>query len=603
MSWKVRKKKQQCSPGVKTYDKDNSEQTNQSYDSMTDPDVTLSDLQLVDSLSFINGDKTLQEDMDSANKSTLPTEKLKHLTTVKLPFENDYNIKILQKDILDLKNEIKKLSLEKADKKVSEIVNKNIDCIKSKSDGVNKNILTNNSEEIVEILQSVESTERVMRDREQKGPNATHQYSNASKKESKRKCYMIGDSHLRYIHEEMTRDQQFFEKNELQTDFKPGFGLPQILRDSIPNNMEEDNVLIICGGTNDLYVTETDSIIKCIDSLGKLNNKIILISIPPQVGQEANNNIIKLNTLIKYQALKYNNINIINTHSFIKSHHLAQDGIHLGRLAKTWLGKKIVKEIEIMQQKNTGFKNLQTSQDCQTKTVETSDLAPVFNKNQKVNPWNTRVSSGERQYQRINRGFKENHNNNNNNIKSKDIPNTQGRMINNKIGNMKTKQVQNNTDNTQNSNKVLSTGKTFRKSYPILKESAQENSITLSDSVKKYNKPMKLQSQANIELNNSKSNHSVNETENLAEHNRAQPNHITLPNTTATHSPLLTHFYSTCPSPPAQNFHWAHQIPTNAIQQSVNPLSINPFYPLWNLPHMQTGKYIQTIPMIAPSII
>lgn len=65
-----------------------------------------------------------------------------------------------------------------------------------------------------------------------------------------------------------------------------------------------------------------------------------MISIPPQNCLYTNKDIIKLNTIIKDYCHEHN-IEIINTHKFIKTEHLAQDGIHLSRRAKNWLSTKI----------------------------------------------------------------------------------------------------------------------------------------------------------------------------------------------------------------------------------------------------------------------
>ncbi|XP_026684383.1 protein kinase 4-like [Diaphorina citri] len=163
-------------------------------------------------------------------------------------------------------------------------------------------------------------------------------------KNDKKRCVMIGDSHLRYVQQIMERNQSFMENYSVTIDMKPGLGFENICKD-IPNNMKEDSLLVVCAGTNDLYKTEFSTVEREITKLSKIKQKVILISIPPQFCEYTNIDIIKLNTRIKYLCKSYQNIEILNTHSFIKPQHLARDGVHLSKRAKIWMATKLMSMI------------------------------------------------------------------------------------------------------------------------------------------------------------------------------------------------------------------------------------------------------------------
>uniref|UniRef100_A0A8D9BZ07 Uncharacterized protein n=2 Tax=Cacopsylla melanoneura TaxID=428564 RepID=A0A8D9BZ07_9HEMI len=160
----------------------------------------------------------------------------------------------------------------------------------------------------------------------------------------KKTCVMIGDSHLRYIQEKMEENKQFSQGYTTQTHMKPGQGIEEICN-MIPQNMKEDSVLVVCAGTNDIYKTKLYTFKEQIEKLAKLRHKVIIVSIPPQNCIHTNEDIIRLNTRIKYICAQYDNIEILNTHTFIKPQHLAIDGIHMSRKAKIWMSTKLVSMI------------------------------------------------------------------------------------------------------------------------------------------------------------------------------------------------------------------------------------------------------------------
>lgn len=84
-----------------------------------------------------------------------------------------------------------------------------------------------------------------------------------------------------------------------------------------------------------------------------MNTKIILISKPSQYCLFTNKDIKKLDTSIRYhiEALKFNNINTINTHKIIRMRDIDNDGIKLQQNAKERLSQKIIKTVNYISTK------------------------------------------------------------------------------------------------------------------------------------------------------------------------------------------------------------------------------------------------------------
>lgn len=167
-----------------------------------------------------------------------------------------------------------------------------------------------------------------------------------STEHKKTNCYLIGDSHLRHVEKEIMKDTEWTSKFNPKINFVPGYQIQDIVNELIPKELNKEDILVFCGGSNDLYHTSTDEIKKQINIIGGLGCTTFIISVPPQHYDRHNYNINGLNTVIKYECEKYKNLFLINTHKFVQPHHLARDGIHLGQKAKKWLSSKIMKTVE-----------------------------------------------------------------------------------------------------------------------------------------------------------------------------------------------------------------------------------------------------------------
>lgn len=159
---------------------------------------------------------------------------------------------------------------------------------------------------------------------------------------SKKIVHLVGDSHIRYMKQEINKQNT----NEIiiKENFRPGATIKNITEDLLPQNYNDNDIMVLSGGTNDLYKSTWEEIKLQLDKINQMKCRIIMILIPPQ-NNNNNKDIVRLNTLIKHNINNFKNIDIIDPNKFIKPWHLAIDGIHLGRKGKTWLCTKIIEKI------------------------------------------------------------------------------------------------------------------------------------------------------------------------------------------------------------------------------------------------------------------
>lgn len=86
--------------------------------------------------------------------------------------------------------------------------------------------------------------------------------------------------------------------------------------------MNDDNFLIICAGTNDVYRTEFSIFKEEIYNLSELKQRIIMILIPPRKCPHTNYDIKKMNLKLQNLCRSIKNIDILNTFAFLKPEHI-----------------------------------------------------------------------------------------------------------------------------------------------------------------------------------------------------------------------------------------------------------------------------------------
>uniref|UniRef100_A0A8D8T710 Uncharacterized protein n=1 Tax=Cacopsylla melanoneura TaxID=428564 RepID=A0A8D8T710_9HEMI len=162
----------------------------------------------------------------------------------------------------------------------------------------------------------------------------------SANKDVKKNCYFAGDSHFRDFQMLCEKNQELMKNYSVNIKFAPGKGIEDICK-LIPSEMDINTTIIVSAGTNDLYRTNLDTFKNELQKLDKLNKRIILISIPPQNCRYTNQDINNFNTSIKYLCKTTKNIEVLNSHAFIKPNHLLSDGVHLKGYAKEWIISKL----------------------------------------------------------------------------------------------------------------------------------------------------------------------------------------------------------------------------------------------------------------------
>lgn len=75
-------------------------------------------------------------------------------------------------------------------------------------------------------------------------------------------CYLIGDLHLENIIEIMDKHELISKNYQIKANIKPKNTLHQTISESMPEIIRNDDVIILSGGTNDLYSSKTKMLLK-----------------------------------------------------------------------------------------------------------------------------------------------------------------------------------------------------------------------------------------------------------------------------------------------------------------------------------------------------
>lgn len=247
-----------------------------------------------------------------------------------------------------------------------------------------KNKLEQLEEKIKQNTHNIKNIENNM----SKTTNHQKNYDQDKNTTEKINCYIVGDSHLKYVEQEI-KNTEWTRKFNPKINVMPGCQLQDITNKLIPKNLQKKDILVISGGTNDLYHTSTPEIKKQINNIGKIGCPTFIITIPPQKYHNTKHNILGLNTIIKYECDKYKNLFLINTHKFVKAHHLSKDGIHLGENANNWLSHKIMKTIENYNAKPYIKREKNTQTNLRQHTIRVHNVSQENSYRPKRNTWTT----------------------------------------------------------------------------------------------------------------------------------------------------------------------------------------------------------------------
>uniref|UniRef100_A0A8D8VVE2 SGNH hydrolase-type esterase domain-containing protein n=2 Tax=Cacopsylla melanoneura TaxID=428564 RepID=A0A8D8VVE2_9HEMI len=200
------------------------------------------------------------------------------------------------------------------------------------------------------------------------------------------KCFLTGDSHLRWMSQELSSILPPNQK--VESVFHPGACYKDIanVHTNSPNLMRpgpEDTIVIYCG-TNDIGYSKWKDVKKGLDVLinkFKACGKVCIIGVPMRLAsKKMNYHIAGFNTKLKYYVTsKLPGVRYVNPFNFIKSKHFAKDGLHLNATGKTLMCRKIATELS---------KKVQVSND----TKDSSKLSRFRTEKRKVNFTNPKVN-------------------------------------------------------------------------------------------------------------------------------------------------------------------------------------------------------------------
>uniref|UniRef100_A0A8D8XTU8 Uncharacterized protein n=1 Tax=Cacopsylla melanoneura TaxID=428564 RepID=A0A8D8XTU8_9HEMI len=161
------------------------------------------------------------------------------------------------------------------------------------------------------------------------------------------RLFVLGDSHCRFLQPELK--MYAHPECRINSVAMPGRKLQEIVTALKVDRLTPETNICIIAGTNDVFQSNYESIIKSYDLLYKKckNFKVFVVLIPPRYDvKRINSHIMSLNCKIKHHLSKYPNFTCIDPKNFINDLYLfSNDCIHLNRKGITKLSKSIIGSI------------------------------------------------------------------------------------------------------------------------------------------------------------------------------------------------------------------------------------------------------------------
>ncbi|RZF46633.1 hypothetical protein LSTR_LSTR015514 [Laodelphax striatellus] len=133
---------------------------------------------------------------------------------------------------------------------------------------------------------------------------------------------------------------------------RPGAGIEQVLnRDNIVSEIENDDILVIFCGTNDVARNEAAKVIMGVKETVKYlkNNKIILIDIPNRYDLVkwscVNKEVMNTNESLRSITREHSNVVLVEASKADRNLH-TRHGMHFNNWGKRWLAERICTAIE-----------------------------------------------------------------------------------------------------------------------------------------------------------------------------------------------------------------------------------------------------------------
>uniref|UniRef100_A0A8D8VSD7 Uncharacterized protein n=1 Tax=Cacopsylla melanoneura TaxID=428564 RepID=A0A8D8VSD7_9HEMI len=162
----------------------------------------------------------------------------------------------------------------------------------------------------------------------------------------KNRLFVLGDSHCRYLEADLKKYAN--PECRINCVAMPGRKLHQIVSALKPDKLTPDTNICIIAGTNDVFQSTYDSMIKSYDLLfNKCKNfKVFVVLIPPRYDvRRISSHIVNLNCKIKHYLTKYPNFTCVDPNNFLNIYSYSDDCVHLNRKGISMLCKSIIGKI------------------------------------------------------------------------------------------------------------------------------------------------------------------------------------------------------------------------------------------------------------------
>uniref|UniRef100_A0A8D8TLP8 Uncharacterized protein n=1 Tax=Cacopsylla melanoneura TaxID=428564 RepID=A0A8D8TLP8_9HEMI len=164
--------------------------------------------------------------------------------------------------------------------------------------------------------------------------------------DSKNRLFVIGDSHCRYLQPELRKYAH--PQCRINCVPLPGRKLHQIVSALKPEKLTPQTNICIIAGTNDVFESTYENMIKSYDLLHKKckNFKVFIVLIPPRYDiKRISSHILNLNCKIKHYLSKYPNFTCIDPKNFLNIYSYSDDCVHLNQKGIMILCKSIIGKI------------------------------------------------------------------------------------------------------------------------------------------------------------------------------------------------------------------------------------------------------------------
>ncbi|KAG8297610.1 hypothetical protein J6590_031653 [Homalodisca vitripennis] len=132
-------------------------------------------------------------------------------------------------------------------------------------------------------------------------------------------------------------------------------------------NLGNEDLCLIIGGTNDVARNEGDKFITGIENVlnEKKSHNFVIVDVPHRYDlsdwSRVNSEVKKVNSNLKQLSEKYSNVILVESSKAMRQHH-TRHGMHLNTHGKMWLSEQICEAIVKYKQKRIGDSSFKPQQ-------------------------------------------------------------------------------------------------------------------------------------------------------------------------------------------------------------------------------------------------